>query len=360
MNHANEPGTAERHLRALVAMRQNGCGLPRAFYHDEVLYHAEIERIWRRHWLFAGHTCQIPQPGDYFTFALGTDSVIVMRDDDGAIRPFHNVCRHRGTLLCQQETGHVGRIVCPYHQWTYSRRGELLSTQGMHSLDAGNLDLHPVHAQTCAGLIFLSFAEAPPDFGPARELFAAFAQPQGFERAKVAKIIDYEVPANWKLLWENNRECYHCNANHPQYVRSNFDIYEDARSSEAVKNRIAARVMHSEAKWVAVGLAVTHKSGGLPFFPDPEHNRWYSANRTVLAEGYESESMDGGGVAPLMGDYRDSDVGVLRLRTLPNFWNHSSCDHGGCLPSLVSAPVDLAWASVRMATACRSALQGMG
>ena len=74
-------------------------------------------------------------------------------------------------------------------------------------------------------------------------------------------------------------------------------------------------------------MAVTRTETGLTEFPDPEHNIWYSANRTPLVDGYVSETMDGQQIAPLMGDYPDPDVGTLRVRMLPNFWNHSSCDH---------------------------------
>src|SRR5207248_7902466 len=93
-----------QHIRQLVASRQEGYGLPRAFYHDSALYEHEMERIWRRGWVFAGHTCQIPRPGDFFTFTIDTDSLIVMRDDEGRVRAFHNVCTHRATLLCEQES----------------------------------------------------------------------------------------------------------------------------------------------------------------------------------------------------------------------------------------------------------------
>ena len=84
----------------------------------------------------------------------------------------------------------------------------------------------------------------------------------------------------------------------------------------------------SEAKWAAAGLAVSHRDTGMTQFPDAERGIWYSANRTALVEGWVSESMDGAQVSTLMGDYRDPDVGTVRARTLPNFWNHSSCDHG--------------------------------
>jgi Rieske 2Fe-2S family protein len=156
---------------------------------------------------------------------------------------------------------------------------------------------------------------------------APLARAQGFERARVAAIVDYEIAANWKLVWENNRECYHCNVNHPQYIKSNFDIFEDDRGSARIHQRLAEAIARNEADRQREDLAITHRQGGLAPFPDAEHGIWYSANRTVLAEGYQSESLDGSRVAPLMGDYADGGAGVLRLRTLPNFWTHASCDH---------------------------------
>jgi hypothetical protein len=138
-------------------------------------------------------------------------------------------------------------------------------------------------------------------------------------------VIDYEVEGNWKLVWENNRECFHCPGCHPQYVKANFDIYEEAYASPAIREQMAAAVARTHDKWAAEGLAITHAQGGLARFPDPDLDLWYAADRTVMVEGYESESMDGARVAPLMGDYQDSDVGVLRMRSMVNFWVHGSC-----------------------------------
>ena len=157
---------------------------------------------------------------------------------------------------------------------------------------------------------------------------APFLRPQGFERAKVAKQVDYEIAANWKLVWENNRECFHCNVNHPQYIKANWDHYNADDTSAEVKAAIDRAVKKSESKWAAAGLAVSHRETGMTQFPDAERGIWYSANRTALVDGWVSESMDGKQVSTLMGDYRDADVGTVRARTLPNFWNHSSCDHG--------------------------------
>ena len=94
-------------------------------------------------------------------------------------------------------------------------------------------------------------------------------------KAKVAKVVDYLVKANWKLVWENNRECYHCNANHPQYIKANFDHYNADDTTPRVREQISAAVSRSEAKWAASGLAVSHKQTGMTTFPDVERDAWY-------------------------------------------------------------------------------------
>ena len=335
----NSAVTPTTELDALLTTRHEGHGLPRAFYHDAALYDAEIRTIWQGGWLFAGFEIEIPQPGDFLTLAVDGSSVLVIRDDAGSVRAFHNVCRHRGSQLCRNESGHVRAIVCPYHSWTYSRQGALVACAGMHDgIDKAELGLKPVHVGVTAGLIYVSLAAAPPAFDGLRERFGATAKPQGFDRARIAKIVDYEVEANWKLVWENNRECFHCVACHPQYVKANFDAYEEAVATEAARQKMAAAVARAEAKWAAQGISITHAKGGLAPFPDPVRNVWYAADRTVMVDGFDTESMDGRRVAPLMGDYRDADVGVLRMRSMPNFWLHGCCDHAVAARLLPAGP----------------------
>ena len=198
----------------------------------------------------------------------------------------------------------------------------------MHDgVDKSRLSLRPVHAQVCAGFVYVSLSESPPAFDSFRTRFEVAGAPQGFDCARIAHTIDYEVEANWKLVWENNRECYHCTPRHPQYAKSNFDVYEEEHASEAVRRQIAAAIARIESKWEVPGDGVAHPEGGLATFPDPDNDIWYTCNRTALAEGFVTESIDGSRVAPLMGDYRDAEVGVLRMRSLPNFWLHASCDH---------------------------------
>jgi glycine betaine catabolism A len=315
-------------LKQTLTTREPGHGLPRPFYHKELLYRAEMEFIWRNGWLFAGHSCQIPHPGDYFLYEVDDDSIIVVRQDDGGVRALYNVCRHRGSLICETSEGSVKRFICPYHQWTYDRGGRLLLYRGMQEgLDKAQLGLNQAHAREVEGMIFISLAAQPLDFELANQTIAPMLKPQGLTRAKVAKIMDFDVHANWKLVWENNRECFHCNVSHPQYIKANFDHYNADDTIPRIAEELAHVTARIQAKWAAQGLDGSHFETGLTEFPDPDHDIWYSANRTPLLDGYLSETMDGQQIAPLMGDYTDAEVGTLRIRMLPNFWSHSSCDH---------------------------------
>ena len=328
-------------LEALLATRRDGHGMPRAFYQDAAVYAEEMRRIWQGGWLFAGFAIELPNPGDYITLNVDTAPVLILRGDDGALRAFHNVCRHRGTQLCREASGHVRAVVCPYHSWTYARNGELRSCHGMHEgVDKSQLGLKPIHLEVVSGMIYISMAPKPRPFDALRAQFAEAAAPQGLERARVAHIVDYEVEANWKLVWENNRECYHCMPRHPQYVKANFDTVEEATASPAMRQKIDAALARiaNTLSLSLPGAEASHPQGGLATFPDPERGLWFACSRTALADGFLSESMDGRRVAPLMGDYPGEDVGVLRLRSLPNFWLHASCDHAVATRMLPAGP----------------------
>jgi phenylpropionate dioxygenase-like ring-hydroxylating dioxygenase large terminal subunit len=223
----------------LVASRREGYGLPGEFYSNETVYRAELESVWRSGWLFVGHTCEIPRPGDYFTFAIGDDSLIVIRGDDGEINALWNVCRHRGTQICDEPSGRAGRLVCPYHQWTYARDGSLMSCRGMQEdIDKDQLGLLRAPCRQLDGFVYVSLSDTPPDFDEAYRQVSPHVRPQGLERAKVAKVVDYDVAANWKIVWENNRECYHCNVNHPQYIKANFDHFNADEPSPQRYDRV--------------------------------------------------------------------------------------------------------------------------
>lgn len=301
----------------LIARRRPGYALEQAFYADPAIHAADLRALFARRFLFAGHECEVAAPGDWFVYDVGDESVIIVRGADRQIRAFHNVCRHRGSRLCSG-TGRTKGFVCPYHAWAYDLNGRLLrDTMAEHGVDAGALGLKPVSIRVVGGLIFMSLAAAPPSFDEAEAALAPALRPQGLAQARVAKIVDYRVRANWKIIWENNRECFHCPTTHPEYIRANYDIQLGDPRHEA---EIVQRTRECGEAWRTKGLEV-------PSLVSDMTAAWYRANRTPLRPGWLSESLDGKPVAPVMGAYPDRDVGTLRVTVFPNFWMHGSADY---------------------------------
>lgn len=311
----------------LVSRQTPGYTLERAVHLDPDIYRLELERIWRPAWLFAAHSAELPQPGARTVFDVGDDSVLIVRGEDGEIGAFHNWCRHRGTRLADPPPAAGPFIRCPYHQWAYGLDGSLTACGGMdrfEGLDRSEHGLLPVTSREVGGLIFvrLDRLDAQTETADIGEL-AAPLEPQGLSRAKVAHVETYVVDAGWKVIWENNRECWHCHVGHPEYIRSHFDTANTA--SAAVREQIVERTETMVAALGGLPTGEVYDGGGLAVFPLPGHS--WSAHRTPLVEGFSSESLDGAPVAPLMGSYKSYEVGVLRLRALPNFWCHASADH---------------------------------
>jgi glycine betaine catabolism A len=306
---------------------QPGHALAREFHLDSAIHAHELETIWHRSWLFAGFSIQARAPGHFFRFDLGADSLIVVRDEHGVLQALHNTCRHRGMPVCELPSGSAKRWVCPYHQWSYALDGTLLGAGGMErELDLSGHDLRRAPLVEVGGLVFVWAGLGEPEpFEPAGATLATALEPQGLERARIAHRIDYAVAANWKLIWENNRECWHCHVGHPQYVQANFDAVRDTAANRELA---ATRAGEHERVLTAVGgqrATDAHAEVGLYSFPTA--GRWWSANRTPLVPGFVTESLDGEPVAPLMGSYPGYDVGTLRVRTVPNLWSHASADH---------------------------------
>jgi Rieske 2Fe-2S family protein len=197
--------------------------LPREFYASSEIYAAEIQKIFFRRWLCVGRSDEIPNPGDYVLRQLGDAGVLILRDKAGQVRAFHNTCRHRGTRLCETASGNVGeRIVCPYHSWTYALDGRLLgapSTADIEGFEKTDYPLHAVHVAVWEGFVFMNLASDPEPFdeafAPLMEKFSRFNLPA----LLTARRIEYDVQANWKLLFQNYSECYHCSPVHPALVK---------------------------------------------------------------------------------------------------------------------------------------------
>lgn len=199
--------------------------LPSTWYYDEAQYARELEAVWYRDWVCVGRLDQVPRAGDYFVVELGTQRLIVTRDERGRPRVFHNTCRHRGSALCSESRGRFrnGRIICPYHTWTYSLSGELIDTPARMPTDDFRLadyGLYSVATDTWGGFIFvnLSGTEAPP-------LESFLGDEAGeLENWPLAEMVSVktdrrQLQCNWKIFWENYSECYHCPRIHPELCR---------------------------------------------------------------------------------------------------------------------------------------------
>jgi Rieske 2Fe-2S family protein len=198
-------------------------GPPKAWFLDEGWHERDLEAVFRCKWLVAGHVDELDADGSghgYITFSLGREEALIRRDEDGRVRAYHNVCPHRGAQLCKGGRGTTAskRIVCPYHAWTFSAAdGQLLSARHMHEdFDPSGLGLMPVHVEVWKGLIFVCFAEQAP--APVADYMGGVTL-GGFdlEAMKLGASKTHAIEANWKIVVENNLECYHCVVIHPEF-----------------------------------------------------------------------------------------------------------------------------------------------
>jgi Rieske 2Fe-2S family protein len=205
--------------------------LPQRYFVAPEVFGEEEEKIFLKQWLLVGHQSQIPAAGDYFVQETAGESVIIARDRAGVIRGFFNVCRHRGTRLCEDSGGHSSTIQCPYHAWTYGLDGRLVGSPHMEEVpgfDRSQYSLHPVNLGLWEGFIFVNLDDDPM---PLEEWFAPLAgkfSHWNLPRLRSVKRVEYDVKANWKLMFENYSECYHCPGVHP--MLSKVSPYDSAEN----------------------------------------------------------------------------------------------------------------------------------
>ncbi|HEY3928140.1 MAG TPA: aromatic ring-hydroxylating dioxygenase subunit alpha [Candidatus Koribacter sp.] len=193
--------------------------LPQPYYTDPAYFQREMEAIHFDMWLCAGRAHQIPNPGDYFVRRVANASVIIVRDEQGTIRAFHNVCRHRGTQLCKQESGTFnGSIQCGYHAWTYKLNGGLLRAPHMEKVEGfceADYPLNHVAAEVWDGHIFINLSAHPIPFSEHLAGLDQKFRPWRMEELQMVERRVYHLKANWKLIIQNYSECLHCPIVHP-------------------------------------------------------------------------------------------------------------------------------------------------
>jgi Rieske 2Fe-2S family protein len=322
------PTTRSQDLATLVASRVPGRCLPAPFYTDPAIHDADVAGVFARHWIFAATEPEVSEPGDYVTVEVGPYSVIIVRDDDEQVRARHNVCRHRGARILPDTSGSVGNIVCGYHKWTYSPDGALLAAgQQPPDFDKGCFGLKPVHLRSVAGLIYLCLADEPPaDFDGIVARIEPYLEPHQLRHTKVAAQEDLIEPGNWKLVMENNRECYHCDG-HPELSCSIFPTYGfDPDDLPARLQPALDRYLNAD-----VDLRRTCEERGLPYARIEELSgrpTGFRIQREPLDGVGESFTRDGGAVSRrLLGDFDTPRLGRLSMHHQPNAWFHFLSDH---------------------------------
>ncbi|MFL6595451.1 MAG: aromatic ring-hydroxylating oxygenase subunit alpha [Chthoniobacterales bacterium] len=212
-------------------MQANGQTLPQRYFISPEVFAQEREAIFAREWVVVGHQSEVGKAGDYFLRDVAGESLIITRDQQANVRVFYNVCRHRGTRLIEEAHGHCAAIQCPYHAWTYAVDGRLVGAPHMDEapgFDKANYSLGTVAVGEWEGFIFVNLANNPKPlaeyFAPLAGKFADWNLPQ----LRSAKRIGYDVGANWKLIFENYSECYHCPGVHP--MLSKVSPYDSAEN----------------------------------------------------------------------------------------------------------------------------------
>ncbi len=211
--------------------------LPSSWYLEERIYGLEREHIFMKEWTCVAREEELENPGDYRILRLHGEDIILLRNGNGELRAFYNVCRHRGARLCSDEIqcetenlvplrgGLVNgeMILCPYHSWTYDLDGRLLKAPHMDEVegfDKNNIQLYPVACESWGGFVFLNLSpESAADFQQVIARTASQLERYPLSDLRIGATLHYQVNANWKIICENYNECYHCGPVHPELCK---------------------------------------------------------------------------------------------------------------------------------------------
>jgi phenylpropionate dioxygenase-like ring-hydroxylating dioxygenase large terminal subunit len=306
-------------IAALAARARSGYTLDQRFYCDDAVFEADMREIVSRKWLVAGHVDRVRRKGDYFLFKVGRESIIVVRSDETTVSAFYNVCRHRGSLICTEPSGHLTRLTCPYHAWSYGLDGALLAARLMpDDFSRAQNGLHRCHVRVFHGFIFVNLTDGEPaDFDSTFGDLAPYLDFHGFADAKIAHGQSYPTTANWKLVVENFVECYHCAPSHPEFTSMHPPealIAFGAGPSSGPADAVDAYLPTLKA-WEKRAAALGRPLGTIDDGPESTHLRLL-LQRTIR-EGYDSETEDGRPAAPLMGKRVAFDQGRMYLSFSP-------------------------------------------
>lgn len=260
--------------------------LPGSTYVDPGYFAREQEVILEQEWICASRVGDLPKPGSFERVQVGRESVLVVRGRDMQLRAFLNICRHRGAMLCTEESGTAPRkFQCPYHAWTYGLDGKLIAAPNIAAIDIdGSLDrraygLVPVALREWLGYAWVCLADEPPVFEDAviGTVSQRLGDAEAVERYDVPSLAlgsrhHYDVAANWKLIVENFMECYHCATIHPELT----EVLPEFSSGMAAQTYVG----HGAEFGSDVSGFTVDGTGGferLPGLDEDQDRRYYAA-----------------------------------------------------------------------------------
>ena len=317
---------SDARIAALLAAHRPGHALAQPFYAEPAIFGRDVERILLRDWHFVCHASELPAIGDWRTFEMAGESVIVVRAEDGELRALANVCRHRGSRLCESARGNAGkRFVCPYHGWTYALDGSLRAARFTQpGFDATEHGLLALPVAEFHGLVLVSLGDAALSLAPARAALDAPLAAFDLAATQVAAFETCEVAANWKLALENYMECYHCGPAHPDYARRHWLAQPRERWAE----RMQAIDSHTSVVGTSIDRYAERAVDGLQFF----------YGRTPLRDGIVTGSEDGQPLAPLLGRLEGYDGAATDLMLGATTYALLYADHAVVYSFIALAP----------------------
>jgi phenylpropionate dioxygenase-like ring-hydroxylating dioxygenase large terminal subunit len=230
-------------------------GLPGWTYHSDALFELERQHIFREHWQLACHVSDVPHPGNYLTLDIVGERALILRGQDGQLRAFNNVCRHRGSRLVADEHGTCrNALVCPFHGWVYNLDGTLRGPSRPNSfppMDKVTFGLIPLEIETWLGFVFIRFEKGPQP--SVAEVLKPFAGELGHYRPETvvptAGIWTQTSEVNWKSVRDVDNEGYHVAMAHPALQDLYGSTYYDEPFVNGICRSFATYNPHAGRRW---------------------------------------------------------------------------------------------------------------
>lgn len=298
-------------LSELIARQRPGWSLEQPFYMSPDIFDVERRGWLADQWFVIAHVSEIAEPGSYIVRELLGESIVITRDTKGTLHGFYNVCRHRGSRVCDSD-GRGSSLVCPYHAWSFQLDGSLRAAPALpDDVDRKSLGLHRISVRDIGGFILASLRADPDTLDVAeRELVPGLTW-HGAPTARIAARRSYPTKANWKLVLENFTECYHCLPAHREYssVMQHVDALAKLSAPDAERwRKTVEEWFETEANPDSpLGRNQLQSLGESPVI----------AARFPIGNGRQTQTQDGKPVAPLMGQQTRYDGGVSSFLILP-------------------------------------------